>query len=289
MAGGARELKRRINVVKNTQKITRAMKMVAAAKLKVAQNKIEATAPYTDKMQSILNNLLGATQTLEHPLTSVRQPIDKILLVHLTSDRGLCGSFNTNINRTGQTFVDELGKDRVDLFAIGRRGRDFFHKRGYNVIESKEGLTPKITFTEARQISERIKTAFTNGKYDEVHICYAKFKNVGSQQPTVFRFLPLKPEVSDQIAIQRDYIFEPDAAKLFSSLIPRYVDTQIYRLLIESLTSEFAARMKAMTIATDNADDVIRDLSIRYNKTRQAAITAELMDIVGGANALEGQ
>ncbi|RMH70922.1 MAG: ATP synthase F1 subunit gamma [Gemmatimonadetes bacterium] len=289
MAAGVRELKRRIKVVKNTQKITRAMEMVAAAKLKVAQTKIEAAAPYTDKMQGILNNLLASSGTLEHALTEVRPTVNRILLVLLTSDRGLCGSFNANINRLAQNFIKEQGQDRVDIFAIGRRGRDFFTKRGYNVVDSETGLNPKLTFMDARQISDRIKTAFIHGGYDEVHICYAEFKNVAAQIPTHFRFLPLQPEATEEIQLNNDYIFEPEAATLFNSLIPRYVDTQVYRLLIESLTSEFAARMRAMKTATDNAKDVIRTLTIKYNKTRQAAITAELMDIVGGANALENQ
>lgn len=288
-AAGARTLKRRIKSVKNTQKITRAMKMVASSRLKVAQRKIEAAAPYTDKMQDILNNLLAAKTDLEHPLTEVRDSVEKILLVHITSDRGLCGSFNTNLNRTAETFISELGKDRVDLFTIGRKGNLFFKKREYTIFDSEDGLTPSMTFVEARQISERIREAFINGKYDEVHICYAKFINPAVQRPTTFRFLPLQPEISKEAEVNQDYIFEPEADQLFNSLIPRYVDTQIYRLLIESLTSEFAARMRAMTIATDNADEVIRDLTIQYNKTRQAAITSELMDIVSGANALENQ
>lgn len=291
MAAGERALKRRIKVVKNTQQITKAMKMVAAAKLKVAQTKIEAAAPYTDKMEEILNNLLQATQDLTHPLTETRNEIKRVLVVVYTSDRGLCGSFNTNMIRKAQSFIKELqseGKD-VAIYAVGKRGYNFFSKRNYHIQDHEEGLQPSLSFLEAKEISQKIKDLYVNEIYDIVHMCYPKFINTVSIVPSIRQFLPLEPEMPDeeQTASHADYIFEPEAEELFNSLIPRYVDMQFYRLLIESLTSEFAARMTAMTAATDNADEVIRDLTIKYNKMRQSAITAELLDIVGGANALE--
>ena len=291
MAGGARALKRRIKVVKNTQQITKAMKMVAAAKLKVAQVKNEAATPYSDKMQHILDNLLAANQDLQHPLTQARETVKNIALVIITSDRGLCGSYNSNLIRQAQQFISTCKKNdqSVSLYCIGRRGADFFSKRDFQMIDRYTGLTPSITIHDARVISSRIKEFYTDGNFDSVYICYAKFINVVTIRPSVIQFLPLIPEKKEsKLFVAKEYIFEPEADKLFNSLIPRYVDMQVYRLLIESMTSEFAARMTAMTAATDNADEVIRALTIKYNKVRQSAITAELLDIVGGANALEG-
>ncbi len=292
MAGGARALKRRIKVVKNTQQITNAMKMVAAAKLKVAQAKVEAAIPYTDKMQEILNNLLQATGELSHPLTEKKDSVKRIILVAFTSDRGLCGSFNTNMIRKAHRFVNDAEKKgwETTLAPIGQRGFKYFSKRKFDILANYTGLEPTLTFRDAKKISEGIKEAFMTGGYDAVYICYPKFRNVVSVIPTTFQFLPLAPGEpgSEEDAAHSDYIFEPEAEKLFNSLIPRYVDMQFFRLLIESMTSEFATRMTAMTAATDNAEEVVKDLSIKYNKMRQSTITAELLDIVGGAKALEG-
>ncbi|OQY26981.1 MAG: ATP synthase F1 subunit gamma [Candidatus Cloacimonetes bacterium 4572_55] len=290
MAGGARALKRRIKVVKNTQQITNAMKMVAAAKLKVAQAKIEAAAPYTDKMQEILNRLLQGTDKLSHPLTVEKEGNNRLALVIFTSDRGLCGSFNSNLIRKGQTFVDSLLKEgkQVSLMAVGERGYAYFSKRKYRVIASHTGLEPKIRFQDCKRIGDRIKELYTEDDFDSVHICYPKFKNTMTVIPTVIPFLPLAAEISPSNESDTDYIFEPEVEKLYNSLIPRYVDMQLFRLLIESMTSEYATRMTAMTAATDNADEVIDNLTITYNKMRQSAITSELLDIVGGANALSG-
>ncbi len=291
MAGGARELKKRIKVVKNTQQITNAMKMVAAAKLKVAQTRMEATGPYTDKMQEILNNLLLAAADLSHPLTGKQIEAKRIALVLYTSDRGLCGSFNSNMIRKARTYIadTEKGGKKVALFTIGRRGNAYFSKRDYDVVADYSGINPSMTFQEAKELSSRIKEIYTGRDFDAVYLCYPKFKNMVTSIPTVFQFLPLVPETAvAENAAQADYIFEPDVEHLFNSLIPRYVDMQFFRLLIESMTSQFAAQMTAMTAATDNAEEVVRSLTITYNKVRQSAITSELLDIVGGVNALEG-
>ncbi len=293
MAGSARELKKRIKVVKSTQQITKAMKMVAAAKLKVAQTKIDAAAPYTDKMQEILNNLLKAADNLSHPLTETRAEVEKICLIAYTSDRGLCGSFNSNLIRKAQTFVNEMTKQgkEVSIFPIGRRSLAFFTKNGYKIVDSQIGLKPQMSFANSKAISERVKALYTGGQFDAIYFSYPRFKNIVTSIPTTFQFLPLEPKAASSdgpVSSQTDYIFEPAADQLFNTLIPRYVDMQFFRLLIESMTSEYAAQMTAMTAATDNASEVIRSLSIVYNKVRQGSITAELLDIVGGVNALEG-
>jgi F-type H+-transporting ATPase subunit gamma len=289
MAGaGVKELKRRIRSIKNTQQITKAMKMVAAAKLRRAQEAAEKSRPYTETLKGTLARLVGVSQDVEHPLLVKRDEVRKVGYIVVTADRGLCGGYNTNIIRMA---TDSMGADsrKPDngIIAVGRKGRDFFRKR-IGVEAEFVNLGDKISYSDAREISQYVINAYENEEFDEIYLVYAKFINVLRQIPTVVKILPIEPPDKGSITEEHnvEYIYEPSAESILLNLLPRYVGSQIYHAMLEGKASEQGARMTAMGNASQNAGDIIGNLTLKMNKVRQAAITDEILDIVGGAEAL---
>jgi len=289
MAGaGVKDLKRRIRSIKNTQQITKAMKMVAAAKLRRAQEAAEKSRPYTETLKGTLARLVGVSQDVEHPLLVKRDEVSKVGYIVVTADRGLCGGYNTNIIRatTDAIGADDRKPDSA-IIAVGRKGRDFFRKRT-GVEAEFVNLGDKIQYADAREISQYIINAYENEEVDEVYLVYAKFINVLRQVPTVVKILPIEPPEKGSDTEERnvEYIYEPSAETILLTLLPRYVGSQIYHAMLEGKASEQGARMTAMGNASQNAGEIIGNLTLKMNKVRQAAITDEILDIVGGAEAL---
>ena len=289
MAGaGVKDLKRRIRSIKNTQQITKAMKMVAAAKLRRAQEAAEKSRPYTETLAGTLARLVGVSQDVEHPLLVKRDEVRKVGYIVVTADRGLCGGYNTNIIRAT---TDAIGADdrKPDngIIAVGRKSRDFFRKR--TGLEAEFiNLGDRIQYADAREISQYVINAYENEEVDEIYLVYAKFINVLRQVPTVVKILPIEPPEKGSATEERnaEYIYEPSAETILLTLLPRYVGSQIYHAMLEGKASEQGARMTAMGNASQNAGEIIGNLTLKMNKVRQAAITDEILDIVGGAEAL---
>jgi F-type H+-transporting ATPase subunit gamma len=284
-----RDIKRKITSVKKTQQITKAMKMVAAAKLRRSQERVISARPMSRKMLSVIASLAARVERAQHPLLAKREP-KQVKLVVLTSDRGLCGAYNTNIIRKAVEAVREFkaqGKD-VRINVIGRKGRDFFRKRpSYSVGQSWTDLG-MIEFEKAAQIGKNIVERFTAAETDEVYLLYNEFKSVIQQKVTLEKLLPVEPPAeADPFAAAVDYLYEPSAEAILSSILPRHIEVQVFRALLESQASEMGARMTAMDSATRNAKEMIEKLTLKFNKTRQAAITKEISEIVGGAEALK--
>ena len=288
MAGaGVKDLKRRIRSIKNTQQITKAMKMVAAAKLRRAQEAAEKSRPYTETLKGTLARLVGVSADVEHPLLVKRDDVTKVGYIVVTADRGLCGGYNTNIIRTAtDSIAADERKPENGIIAVGRKGRDFFRKR-IGVEAEFVNLGDKISYSDAREISQYIINAYENEEYDEIYLVYAKFINVLRQVPTVVKILPIEPpEASEADERNVEYIYEPSAESILLNLLPRYLGSQIYHAMLEGKASEQGARMTAMGNASQNAGEIIGNLTLKMNKVRQAAITDEILDIVGGAEAL---
>ncbi len=289
MAGaGVRDYKRRIRSVKNTQQITKAMKMVAAAKLRRAQEKAESSRPYNETLRGTVARLASVAFDVRHPLLEVREEVRKVGYIVVTADRGLCGAYNTNIIRAAN---GAMGEDERKLengiIAVGRKSRDFYRKRG-SIDAEFVALGDNISYADAREVAQYVINAYENEELDEVYLVYAKFINVLRQVPTVVKLLPLetpKDEANEEKFV--DYIYEPSAEDILVSLLPRYVGSQIYNAMLEGKASEHGARMTAMGNATSNAGEMIDNLTLAMNKLRQAAITDEILDIVGGAEALK--
>jgi F-type H+-transporting ATPase subunit gamma len=289
MAGaGVREFKRRIRSVKNTQQITKAMKMVAAAKLRRAQESAEASRPYTETLQGTLARLAAVSFDVRHPLLEKREDVRKIGYIVVTADRGLCGAYNTNIIKVAsQAMQDNESNAATGVIAVGRKGRDFFRKRG-GLDAEFVNLGDNVSYADAREVAQYVMNAYENGELDEVYLVYARFVNVLRQIPTVTKLLPLEPpeEEANETSRTIDYIYEPSAEEILLTLLPKYVGSQIYHAMLEGKASEHGARMTAMGNATENAGEIISNLELAMNKARQAAITDEILDIVGGAEAL---
>lgn len=289
MAGaGVREFKRRIRSVKNTQQITKAMKMVAAAKLRRAQERAEAARPYTETLQDTLSRLAGVAYDITHPLLDKREEVRKVGYIVITSDKGLCGAYNTNILRAAVNAIEEDTREvENSIIAVGRKSRDFFRKRG-GVDAEFVNLGDNTNYADAREIGQYIINAYENEELDEVYVVYARFVNVIRQVPTVAKILPIEPPKSEEKTEEFfvEYIYEPSAEEILLSLLPRYIGSQIFHAMLEGKASEFGARMTAMGNATENAGEIIDSLTMEMNKVRQAAITDEILDIVGGAEAL---
>ncbi|HHV16598.1 MAG TPA: F0F1 ATP synthase subunit gamma [Gelria sp.] len=291
MAGaGVREFKRRIRSVQNTQQITRAMEMVAAAKLRRAQESAEASRPYTDTLQGTLARLAAVSFDVRHPLLDKREDVRKVGYVVVTADRGLCGAYNTNLIRTVDEAIerDDRGLEN-GIITVGRKARDFYRKR--NMVDAEFiGLGDDVSYADAREIAQYIMNAYENEELDEVYLVYARFINVLRQEPIIVQLLPLEtPEedTSDESTRVIDYLYEPSADEILLTLLPKYVGSQIYHAMLEGKASEHGARMTAMGNATENANEIIENLELAMNKARQAAITDEILDIVGGAEALK--
>ncbi|NTW58889.1 MAG: ATP synthase F1 subunit gamma [Nitrospirae bacterium] len=284
-----RDIRRKIVSIKKTQQITKAMKMVAAAKLRRAQERVIAARPYSRKMLAVIASLASRVERLQHPLLAKREP-KKVKLLVLTSDRGLCGAYNTNILRKAVEAVREFqaqGKEvRVNI--VGRKGRDFFRKRSsYNVGQTWSDLG-MIDYEKAANVGKNIVERFTAGETDEVYLLYNEFKSVMQQNVTLEKLLPVEPPAeADPFTAAVDYLYEPSAVAILTSILPKHIEVQVYRALLESQASEMGARMTAMDSATRNAKDLIGRLTLKFNKTRQAAITKEISEIVGGAEALK--
>jgi F-type H+-transporting ATPase subunit gamma len=284
-----RDIRRKIVSIKKTQQITKAMKMVAAAKLRRAQERVIAARPYSRKMLAVIASLASRVERLQHPLLAKREP-KKVKLLVLTSDRGLCGAYNTNILRKAVEAVREFqaqGKEvRVNI--VGRKGRDFFRKRSsYNVGQTWSDLG-MIDYEKAANVGKNVVERFAAGETDEVYLLYNEFKSVMQQNVTLEKLLPVEPPAeADPFTAAVDYLYEPSAVAILTSILPKHIEVQVYRALLESQASEMGARMTAMDSATRNAKDLIGRLTLKFNKTRQAAITKEISEIVGGAEALK--
>lgn len=283
---GMRDIRQRIKVVRNIQKITNAMKMVAAARLKKAQYRAMASRPYSDTMSQMMENLAVVAATVDHPLLRVR-PEEKVGVIVIGADRGLAGSYNSNVMRAAMSFLTDKDKENIRLILLGKKAMDFFRRRGYPITASLQAPTSDVGFAEIRPIATKARELFESEEVDSVYIIYSQFVTAMTQRPTIIKLLPIEP-AAGEMEPSGEFIFEPSAAELFGKLLPRYVDTQIYRALVEGVASEHGARMTAMTAATNNASDMIDNLTLTYNKARQAAITKELLEIVGGAEALTG-
>jgi F-type H+-transporting ATPase subunit gamma len=284
-----KDIKRKITAVQKTRQITRAMNMVAASKFKAAQTRMENYRPYAAKFLEVLNSLALRVDAETHPLLAVREP-KRIRVICMTSDRGLCGGFNTNLIKATERFVNEKLREgrEVSLIPIGRKGRDYFRKKA-TLIDGRADVFGRFDMTLAVEIAEDVIPPFVAAEYDELYILYNEFVNVAVHRPTVVRLFPL-PSIGSGDATGpdklRDIIFEPSAKALLEKLLPLYVHVLIYRALVETSAGENGARMAAMDNATRNCEEMIQSLTLKYNKVRQSAITAELMDIVGGTEAL---
>jgi len=279
-----RDIRRRIRSVGNTQQITRAMQMVAAAKLRRAQQRVEASRPYASKMKELLEALAGASSDLSHPLFEVR-PAAREALVLFTSDRGLCGSFNANLIRRAHQFLKERPAQQSYLVAVGKKGHDHFKSRPYPLGQVFQDWQGNLNFERVRQMTRYLTELFVSGQVDRVHLLYTQFISTVSYRVTFEPFLPITPPSGT--APSADYIFEPDANTLYGRLLPSFALTRVQIALAESLASEHGARMFAMSNATANAKEMIESLTLQYNKARQASITKEMLEIVGGAEALK--
>ena len=293
-----RAIRTRIRSVRNTQKITKAMKMVAAAKLRRAQDAVVRARPYAQLIDEMLAQLALAREQADlppHPLMAVRPP-RRAEVVLMTSDRGLCGGFNSNIIRRGQRFLIEEGAEfeRIQFSTVGKRGRDFARKRGIQTRKDYLGFFGRLRYAQAREIADDLIVAYERDELDAVYLLYNEFKSAIVQQISLVQLLPLKPRAKEQRPpaspegfIMPEHIFEPSRPEVLQSLLPRYLAMQIWRALLESEASEHGARMTAMDSATKNASEMIGRLTLDYNRARQAAITKELMEIVSGAEALK--
>jgi F-type H+-transporting ATPase subunit gamma len=283
------DMRRRIKSVKNTQQITKAMKMVAAAKLKRSQDRVTAARPYAQKMSEVLGNLSAKVSTdFSHPLMDARGD-ERYLIVLVTADKGLCGGFNANIIKAAQAFMKENENKSIEVVPVGRKGRDFFKRRNVALPEEYVGLTGqgRIEYAQAQEIAQYvIKTFVENEQIDKVFLVYSEFKSVLSQKPVVQQLLPIPRIESEDETAQAEYIYEQPAAEIFGKLLPKQVETQIYRATLESIASEQGARMTAMDSASKNAGELIGTLTLNMNRIRQAAITKEIIEVVSGAAAL---
>jgi F-type H+-transporting ATPase subunit gamma len=289
-----RDIRRKISAVKKTQQITKAMNMVAAAKLRGAQQRMENFRPYAEAFSLMLGNLASGVEPEIHPFFQKASEVNKVGLVLMTADRGLCGSFNVNLITAAWKFIQEKAAQdiAVDLTCVGRKGRDFYRRRKYDISRSFIDVWNKFDFTNAIVVGRDVMTDFMAGEVQEVYLVYAQFINVAIQRPVMVKLLPIEPETAageaSEAGPSSEYIFEPPVAQFLEYLLPKYLNTVLYHGFLENAASEHAARMTAMDNASNNCKEMITNLTLIMNKARQAAITKELMDIVGGAEALKG-
>ena len=279
-----KEIRTRISSVSSTMQITSAMKMVSAAKLRKAQERVVGFRPYAEKLQSVISDLSGS-QTDENKYAKTRE-VNKILIVVVSSNKGLCGAFNSNVAKQALILADDYSGKTVDFACIGKKAGELLSYKGMNVIKKYNDIYDDLSFDNSTKISGELMSLFLNGEYDKVHIIYNSFKNAASQILKVEQYLPIVTESSDSHAQNRDYIYEPNKHAILENVIPIALKTQVYKAIIDSFASEHGARMTAMHKATDNANELVKDLTLTYNKARQAAITNEILEIVGGAEAL---
>jgi F-type H+-transporting ATPase subunit gamma len=284
-----RDIQRRIRSVQSTQKITRAMKLVAAAKLRRAQERILAARPYASKMAELLGNLVSGTDGAGHPLLERREgPRRQIVII--TADRGLAGAFNSNILRRAVELIRESSAVEVTLVVVGRKARDFFRRRPHTIKRDMIGFWDRLAYSHACELADYFMQQYLDDEVDEVYLLFNEFRSVALQRPVRVQLLPIprtETATGEGTTEQVDYIYEPSAESILGDLLPRHVRMQVFRALMESLAGEYGARMTAMEAATKNAKEMIDVLTIQYNKARQEKITKELLDIVGGAEALK--
>jgi len=294
------DLRRRIRAVKNTQQITKAMKMVAASKLRRAQERIMNARPYAVQMQRVLGSVASRVDPSIHPLLVARdpRPESRTLVIVVTADKGLCGSFNTNAIKAGAVYVLDSAPTCI-LGLVGRKGKEFFSRRGYDIMFEHVGIFQTLRFEDARAIAQAARDAFLDGTVDRVMLVYNEFRSVMTQRVVVDQLLPIArnevagggPDTAPIVSggdprAQIDYLYEPEPQEIFNQLLPRYVEVQVYRALLESNAAFYAAQMTAMDTATKNSGEMIADLTLFMNKVRQAAITREIIEVVSGAEAL---
>jgi len=283
-----REIKRRITAVISTQKITRAMQMVAAAKLRRAQENILKARPYAMTLERTIAQVAMKTKRDTHPLLKEQSSDNKVLLVLVTADSGLCGGFNANLIRHARSYLEENSDKDVSMFCIGRKGRDFFRNMETDIVGEKIMFFNHINYADSVDAITRIKELFFQNHYDKVDVLYNEFKSAIAQILRVKQLLPLVPAEPEEGVTTIDYLYEPDEYTVFDSLIPYHLEIQMWRIMLESYAAEMGAKMTAMDAATENASDLINTLTISYNRARQALITKEISEIVGGAEAMKG-
>jgi F-type H+-transporting ATPase subunit gamma len=276
------DIRRRIRSVKSTQQITKAMKMVSAAKLRRAQDAMFAARPYARKMLEVLQSIASRSEADAHPLLEERGG-ERVLVVVITADKGLCGAFNANIIRTAARFVTDRKERGIELGLVGRKGRDALKRRGFKVRFERIGVFQALQYRTAREMAKELTDAFINGEFDEVFLVYNEFKSVIQQRIAIERLLPIERHVLNPQQPRFDYIYEPEPAGILKSLLPRHVEVQIWKALLESNAAEHGARMASMDAATNNASEMIDSLTLYMNKVRQAAITKEIIEVVSGA------
>jgi len=287
-----RDIRRRIRSVESTQKITRAMKLVAAAKLRRAQERVIAARPYASKMAELLGHLVASTESAdgaEHPLLEQREGPRRLIVI-ITADKGLAGAFNANIVRRALEFIRESNATALALVVVGRKARDFYRRRQWTIKRDLIGFWDRLAYSHAVELADYFMDQYLGGEVDEVHLIYNEFRSVAVQRPVREQLLPIpRAHVEGDGEAPVEYIYEPSPQAILGDLLPRHVRTQVYHALMESLAGEYGARMTAMEAATKNAKEMIDVLTIQYNKARQERITKELLDIVGGAEALKQQ
>jgi F-type H+-transporting ATPase subunit gamma len=278
------DIRRRIRSVKSTQQITKAMKMVSAAKLRRAQEAMFAARPYARKMMEVLNSMASRATPDAHPLLQERG-YEKVLLVVITADKGLCGAFNANIIRTATRFLADRREGDVQLALVGRKGRDVFRRRTVKVRSERVGVFQALRYQHARELAQELMQAFTSGEADQVFLVYNEFKSVIQQRLVIDRLLPIERHALRPQEPGIDYLYEPEPAGIFATILPKHVEVQVWRALLESQAAEHGARMTSMDAATNNASEMIDRLTLHMNKVRQAAITKEIIEVVSGAGA----
>jgi F-type H+-transporting ATPase subunit gamma len=281
-----KQIRGRIKAAKNIQQITKAMKLVAAARLKKATDRVLEARPYADKMREVMQSLASAGELPSHPLMEKR-PVRRACLVVITSDRGLAGAYNTSLIRKAQDFVRDAGYE-VTLVTVGKKAIQFFGKRGYNISHTMSVPSAGARLEDAVEVAKLTRELYTSGECDAVFVCYSKFFSAIRQVPQIVQLLPIEAPAAADVSGTADFEFEPDAEALLNTLLPRYFQTLVQQAMFEATASEFGARMTAMTSATDNAGKMIQNLTLKANRERQAAITKEILEVVGGAEALKG-
>ena len=293
MAGQLKEVRNRIKSVQSSQQITKAMKMVSAAKLRRAQEAILQMRPYAKKLQELLSNIVGDSESGSGTALAQARPVEKALFIVITSDRGLCGAYNSNIIKLAkqtmhEKYASQLAKGNVYIWSIGKKGYEHFAKNGFKVSETYKDIFLSLHFENVQVCAQAAVNAFLNKDFDAVEIVYSEFKNAATLKLVTERFLPIPKAVKKPGATKNDFIFEPAKDLLIAELMPKILNTQLYKAVLDANASEHGARMTAMDKASENANEILRSLRISYNRARQAAITTELTEIVAGAAALQG-
>ncbi|AEB10277.1 ATP synthase F1 subunit gamma [Desulfobacca acetoxidans] len=285
-----RDIRQKIAAVKKTQQITKAMNMVSAAKLRGAQTRMEQFRPYAAAFKQMLASIASRVEPEAHPFFQQAEKVEKVELVLMTADRGLCGSFNMNLINAADKFIKQKKAEGIGvvLTTVGRKGRDYFRRRQADIRQTYVDVWNKFDFSNAQTVARDSVSPFTNAEVQEVYLIYANFVNMVTQRPVLIPLLPIIPEAAEEGAVSQEYITEPAADQFLEYLLPRYINVMVYQGFLENSTSEHAARMTAMDNASSNCKDMITSLTMVMNKARQAAITKELMDIIGGAEALKG-